>query len=168
MLCQPRASLSSSRQDAASNERRVGALLLFNVLGAFTLYALQLLQARLPFNPQHFSAVTADSSFNTAVSFVTNTNWQGYSGESTMSYLTQMARLAVQNFFSAATGIVVAVALIRGLARHSVTTIGNFFVDLTRVTLYVLLPIPTLLAIALVSQGVVQNFAGYKLSLIHI
>ncbi|HEY5101712.1 MAG TPA: potassium-transporting ATPase subunit KdpA, partial [Steroidobacteraceae bacterium] len=140
----------------------MGALLLFNVLGAFTLYALQLLQARLPFNPQHFSAVTADSSFNTAVSFVTNTNWQGYSGESTMSYLTQMARLAVQNFFSAATGIVVAVALIRGLARHSVTTIGNFFVDLTRVTLYVLLPIATLLAIALVSQGVVQNFAGYK------
>jgi potassium-transporting ATPase potassium-binding subunit len=138
------------------------ALVLFNALGALVLYVLQLLQARLPLNPQNFSNVSPDSAFNTAVSFITNTNWQGYSGESTMSYLTQMAGLAVQNFLSAATGIVVAVALIRGLARHSAATIGNFFVDLTRVTLYVLLPISTVLAIVLVSQGVVQNFSAYK------
>jgi K+-transporting ATPase ATPase A chain len=138
------------------------ALVLFNTLGALALYALQLLQAGLPLNPQSFANVSPDSSFNTAVSFVTNTNWQGYSGESTMSYLTQMAGLAVQNFLSAATGIVVAVALIRGLARHSAATIGNFFVDLTRVTLYVLLPISTLLALVLVSQGVVQNFSAFK------
>jgi K+-transporting ATPase ATPase A chain len=138
------------------------ALVLFNALGALVLFALQLLQAQLPLNPQNFANVSADSAFNTAVSFITNTNWQGYSGESTMSYLTQMAGLAVQNFMSAATGIVVAVALIRGLARHSVATIGNFFVDLTRVTLYVLLPISTVLALVLVSQGVVQNFSAYK------
>ena len=138
------------------------ALVLFNALGALVVFALQLVQARLPLNPQNFPNVTPDSAFNTAVSFVTNTNWQGYSGESTMSYLTQMAGLAVQNFMSAATGIVVAVALIRGLARHSAATIGNFFVDLTRVTLYVLLPIATLLAIVLVSQGVVQSFSAYK------
>jgi K+-transporting ATPase ATPase A chain len=138
------------------------ALVLFNALGALVLFALQLLQAQLPLNPQNFANVSADSAFNTAVSFITNTNWQGYSGESTMSYLTQMAGLAVQNFMSAATGIVVAVALIRGLARHSAATIGNFFVDLTRVTLYVLLPISTVLALVLVSQGVVQNFSAYK------
>jgi K+-transporting ATPase ATPase A chain len=138
------------------------ALVLFNALGALVLFALQLLQARLPLNPQNFANVAADSAFNTAVSFITNTNWQGYSGESTMSYLTQMAGLAVQNFMSAATGIVVAVALIRGLARHSAATIGNFFVDVTRVTLYVLLPISTVLALVLVSQGVVQNFSAYK------
>jgi K+-transporting ATPase ATPase A chain len=138
------------------------ALVLFNALGALVLFALQLVQARLPLNPQNFANVSADSAFNTAISFITNTNWQGYSGESTMSYLTQMAGLAVQNFMSAATGIVVAVALIRGLARHSAATIGNFFVDLTRVTLYVLLPISTVLALALVSQGVVQNFSAYK------
>jgi K+-transporting ATPase ATPase A chain len=137
-------------------------LVLFNGLGALALYGLQLVQAPLPLNPQSFANVSPDSAFNTAVSFVTNTNWQGYSGESTMSYLTQMAGLAVQNFLSAATGIVVAVALIRGLARHSAATIGNFFVDLTRVTLYVLLPISTLLALVLVSQGVVQNFSAFK------
>jgi K+-transporting ATPase ATPase A chain len=138
------------------------ALVLFNTLGALVLYALQLVQARLPLNPQNFANVSPDSAFNTAVSFITNTNWQGYSGESTMSYLTQMAGLAVQNFLSAATGIAVAVALIRGLARHSAATIGNFFVDVTRVTLYVLLPISTALALVLVSQGVVQNFSAYK------
>src|SRR5450759_3584492 len=138
------------------------ALLLFNVLGALIVYGLQRLQLFLPLNPQKFAAVSPDSSFNTAVSFVTNTNWQGYSGESTMSYLTQMAGLAVQNFLSAATGIVVAVALIRGLARHSAKTIGNFYVDVTRTTLYVLLPISTVLALVLVSQGVVQNFSAYK------
>ena len=138
------------------------ALVLFNGLGALAAYLLQRVQLWLPLNPQQFANVSADSAFNTAVSFVTNTNWQGYSGEATMSYLTQMAGLAVQNFLSAATGIVVAVALIRGLARHSVKTIGNFFVDVTRATLYILVPLSTLLALFLVSQGVVQNFSAYK------
>jgi potassium-transporting ATPase potassium-binding subunit len=138
------------------------ALLVFNSLGAVFLYFLQRLQAWLPFNPQHFANVSPDSAFNTAVSFITNTNWQGYSGESTMSYLTQMAGLAVQNFLSAATGIVVAIALIRAFARHSTATIGNFWTDITRATLYVLLPIATLLALVLVSQGVVQSFSAYK------
>ena len=138
------------------------ALLVFNGLGALALYALQRLQLWLPLNPQQFANVSPDSSFNTAVSFITNTNWQGYSGEATMSYLTQMAGLAVQNFLSAATGIVVAVALIRGLARHSAKTVGNFWVDTTRCTLYILLPLSTVLALFLVSQGVVQNFSAYK------
>ncbi|HEV8019355.1 MAG TPA: potassium-transporting ATPase subunit KdpA [Steroidobacteraceae bacterium] len=138
------------------------AFVLFNALGALTVYLLQRLQLWLPLNPQHFASVAADSSFNTAVSFITNTNWQGYSGESTMSYLTQMAGLAVQNFLSAASGIVVAIALIRGFARHSVKTIGNCWVDLTRATLYILLPLSIVLALALVSQGVVQNFSSYK------
>ena len=138
------------------------ALLLFNVLGALIVYGLQRLQLFLPLNPQKFAAVSADSSFNTAISFITNTNWQGYSGESTMGYLVQMAGLAVQNFLSAATGIVVAIALIRGFARHTVKTIGNFWVDVTRATLYVLLPISVVLALVLVSQGVLQNFDGYK------
>jgi K+-transporting ATPase ATPase A chain len=138
------------------------ALLLFNALGALAVYLLQRLQVWLPLNPQHFANVSPDSSFNTALSFATNTNWQGYSGESTMSYLTQMAGLAVQNFLSAATGIVVAIALIRGLARHSSKSIGNFWVDLTRCTLYVLLPISTVLALVLASQGAIQNFDAYK------
>jgi K+-transporting ATPase ATPase A chain len=137
-------------------------LLLFNALGALALYALQRWQAWLPLNPQKFPAVPPDSSFNTAVSFITNTNWQGYSGESAMSYLTQMAGLAVQNFLSAASGIVVAIALIRGLARHSCATIGNLWVDVTRAVLYILLPLALLLAVALVSQGVIQNFSPYK------
>jgi K+-transporting ATPase ATPase A chain len=138
------------------------ALLLFNVLGALIVYGLQRLQFFLPFNPQKFPAVSADSSFNTAVSFITNTNWQGYSGESTMGYLVQMAGLAVQNFLSAATGIAVAIALIRGFVRHSAQTIGNFWVDVTRAALYVLLPFAALLALVLASQGVIQNFAAYK------
>jgi len=138
------------------------ALLIFNALGVIVVYALQRLQPWLPFNPQMFTAVTADSSFNTAISFVTNTNWQGYSGEATMSYFTQMAGLAVQNFLSAATGIAVAIALIRGLARHSAKTIGNFWVDLIRSTLYVLLPLSVLLALILASQGVIQNLDAYK------
>ncbi|HTC16936.1 MAG TPA: potassium-transporting ATPase subunit KdpA [Steroidobacteraceae bacterium] len=137
-------------------------LLLFNVLGALLLYLLQRGQAYLPLNPQKFAALTPDSAFNTAVSFVTNTNWQGYSGESAMSYLTQMAALAVQNFLSAASGIVVAIALVRGLARHSAATIGNLWTDLTRATLYVLLPLATLLAVLLVSQGVLQNLSPYR------
>jgi K+-transporting ATPase ATPase A chain len=138
------------------------ALLLFNVLGALIVYGLQRLQLFLPLNPQKLAAVSPDSSFNTAVSFITNTNWQGYSGESTMGYLVQMAGLAVQNFLSAATGIVVAIALIRGFARHTVKTIGNFWVDITRATLYVLLPIAAVFALVLVSQGAIQNFDGYK------
>ena len=137
-------------------------LLLFNALGALALYALQRWQAWLPLNPQKFPGVPPDSSFNTAVSFITNTNWQGYSGESAMSYLTQMAGLAVQNFLSAASGIVVAIALIRGLARHSCATIGNLWVDMTRAVLYLLLPLALLLALLLVSQGVMQNFSPYK------
>ena len=137
-------------------------LLLFNTIGALTVYLLQRCQLWLPLNPQKFANLSADSAFNTAVSFVTNTNWQGYAGESAMSYLTQMAGLAVQNFLSAATGIVVAIALIRGLARHSARTIGNVWTDLTRSTLYVLLPLALILALLLVSQGVIQNFSAYR------
>jgi K+-transporting ATPase ATPase A chain len=138
------------------------ALVVFNALGALVVYLLQRVQLWLPLNPQRFANVSPDSAFNTAVSFITNTNWQGYSGESTMSYLTQMAGLAVQNFLSAASGIVVAIALIRGLARHSADTIGNCWVDLTRCTLYILLPIALVVALLLVSQGVVQNFSAYR------
>ena len=138
------------------------AILLFNVLGALAVYALQRLQPWLPFNPQALGPVSPDSSFNTAVSFATNTNWQGYSGESTMGYLTQMLGLAVQNFLSAATGIVAVIAMIRGFARHTVHTIGNAWVDLTRITLYVLLPISLFYAIFLVSQGAIQNFDAYQ------
>ena len=116
----------------------------------------------LPLNPQGMAGVSADSSFNTAVSFVTNTNWQGYGGEATMSYLTQMLALAVQNFFSAATGIVVVIALIRGFVARSSASIGNFWVDITRVTAYVLLPLSLVFAVFLVSQGVIQNFSPYK------
>ncbi|MDP2881193.1 MAG: potassium-transporting ATPase subunit KdpA [Azonexus sp.] len=138
------------------------AILLFNVLGALAVYALQRLQAGLPLNPQAFAAVSPDSAFNTAISFATNTNWQGYVGEATMSYLTQMLALAVQNFLSAATGIVVVIALIRGFARHSAKTVGNAWADLTRVTLHILLPISIVYAVFLTSQGVIQNFEAYK------
>jgi K+-transporting ATPase ATPase A chain len=138
------------------------AMLLFNLVGFLAVYALQRLQGGLPLNPQGFGAVTPDSSFNTATSFATNTNWQGYSGEVTMSYLTQMLALAVQNFASAATGMAVLVAFIRGLARHTVQTIGNFWVDLTRSTLYILLPLALVLALMQVSQGVVQTFSPYQ------
>ena len=138
------------------------AMLLFNLLGLLVVYFLQRVQAFLPLNPQGMTAVTPDSSFNTAVSFASNTNWQGYGGETTMSYLTQMLGLTVQNFVSAATGMAVLAALIRGLARHSAETLGNFWGDLTRTTLYILLPLSALLALALVSQGVVQTFAPYQ------
>jgi K+-transporting ATPase ATPase A chain len=137
------------------------AMLVFNFLGLLAVYFLQRAQAGLPLNPQGMGAVSADSSFNTAVSFATNTNWQGYGGESTMSYLTQMLALTVQNFVSAASGMATLVALIRGFARRSVETIGNFWVDLTRTTLYILLPLSVILALALVSQGVVQTFGPY-------
>jgi potassium-transporting ATPase potassium-binding subunit len=138
------------------------ALIVFNGIGALAVYALQRLQLWLPLNPQHFANVSPDSSFNTAVSFITNTNWQGYSGESTMSYLTQMAGLAVQNFLSAATGIVVAIALIRGFARRNAQAIGNFWVDMTRSTLYVLLPISVVFSLVLIWQGMPQNFSAYR------
>ncbi len=138
------------------------ALLLFSALGVAVVYLTQRLQVWLPLNPQALANVTPDSAFDTAVSFVTNTNWQGYSGESTMSYFTQMVALAVQNFLSAATGISVAFALIRGFARRSAQGIGNFWVDLTRSTLYILLPLSLALAVIFMGQGVIQNFDTYK------
>jgi K+-transporting ATPase ATPase A chain len=125
-------------------------------------YALQRLQAGLPLNPAGMTAVSPDSAFNTAVSFVTNTNWQGYAGESTMSYLTQMLALAVQNFLSAATGIAVVFALIRGFAARSTGVIGNFWVDVTRITTWLLVPLSLVFAVFLVGQGVIQNFDAYK------
>jgi len=138
------------------------AMLIFNLFGLLVVYALQRFQYLLPLNPQGMAAVTPDSSFNTAVSFATNTNWQGYGGETTMSYLTQMLGLTVQNFVSAATGMAVLVAFIRSLVRQSTLKLGNFWVDLTRSTLYILLPLSIVLALALVSQGTVQNFSAYK------
>jgi K+-transporting ATPase ATPase A chain len=137
-------------------------VLLVNFLGFIAVYALLRLQGVLPLNPQGLGAVSPDSSFNTAVSFATNTNWQGYAGEATMSYLTQMLGLAVQNFLSAASGIAVLIALIRGFTRRETAEIGNFWVDFTRSNLYVLLPLSLILALVLVSQGVVQSFAPYE------
>ena len=138
------------------------AMLVFNVLGILSVYALQSLQASLPFNPQNLPNVSPDSAFNTAVSFATNTNWQGYSGETTMSYLTQMLGLTVQNFLSAATGMAALVTLSRGFVRRKADMIGNFWVDLTRSTLYILMPLSLILALALVGQGVVQTFSSYQ------
>jgi len=142
------------------------ALLAFNAVGAVFVYALQRLQGWLPLNPAGMGAISPDSAFNTAVSFVSNTNWQGYGGESAMSYLTQMLGLAVQNFFSAATGIAVAFALIRGFARRgdgkAKGLVGNFWADLTRITLWVLVPLSFVLAVFFVSQGTIQNFDAYK------
>src|SRR3989454_8758320 len=143
-------------------KRYLWGTLWFNAIGFLFIYFIQRLQHLLPLNPQNFGAVSADSSFNTAVSFITNTNWQGYGGESTMSYLTQMLGLSVQNFFSAATGMAVLIALTRGFARKQTRGIGNVWADLTRGTLYILLPLSLLLAGALVTQGVVQTFAPYK------
>src|SRR6185437_1045458 len=137
------------------------SMLLFHVGGFVILYSLMRLQAGLPFNPAGQSAVAPDLSFNTAVSFITNTNWQNYGGESTMSYLSQMLALAHQNFLSAATGIVLALVLIRGFARHSVKTIGNFWVDITRTTLYILLPICVIYTLFLVWQGIPQTLGAY-------
>ena len=138
------------------------ALLLFNLLGALAIYGLQRLQDVLPLNPQALAAVSPDSSFNTAISFITNTNWQGYGGETTMSYLTQMLGLTVQNFLSAATGAAVVIALIRGFARHSSARIGNFWVDVSRFTLYILLPLSLVLALVFTQQGVIQNLLPYQ------
>ena len=134
------------------------ALMLFNILGMLVVYAIQRFQASLPLNPMAMAAVSPDSSFNTAVSFATNTNWQGYGGESTMSYLTQMMALTVQNFLSAATGMVVAIALIRGFIQKQTNTIGNFWVDMVRTVLYILLPLSLVFALVLVSQGIPQTF----------
>ena len=142
--------------------RYAWAMLVFNIVGVLFVYLMQRVQQWLPLNPQQFPAVSADSALNTAISFATNTNWQGYGGESTMSYLTQMLALGVQNFLSAATGIAVLVALIRGFVRKNAKGIGNFWVDLTRSTLYILLPLSFVMAIALVWQGVPQNFRPYE------
>ena len=138
------------------------ALLAFNAVGLLVVYALQRLQAVLPLNPAGMAAVSPDSAFNTAVSFVANTNWQGYGGESTMSYLTQMLALAVQNFLSAATGIAVVFALFRGFAARSTGMIGNFWVDVTRITAWLLLPLSLVLALLFAGNGVIQNFDAYK------
>ncbi|MFM9902682.1 MAG: potassium-transporting ATPase subunit KdpA [Polaromonas sp.] len=138
------------------------ALLAFNALGALAVYALQRFQMALPLNPAGMAAVSPDSSFNTAVSFATNTNWQGYSGEQTMSYLTQMLGLSVQNFLSAATGIAVVFALFRGFAARATGHVGNFWVDITRITTWLLLPLSLVFAIFLVGQGVIQNFDAAK------
>src|SRR5215468_11068279 len=137
------------------------AMLLFSLVGCLFTYAILRLQYFLPLNPQGLTGVTPDLSFNTAVSFTTNTNWQNYGGESTMSYFSQMVGLAFHNFVSAATGIAIAAALVRGIARHSTTTLGNFWVDLVRVTYYLLVPICLVFAVFLVSQGMIQNFKPY-------
>ncbi len=138
------------------------AVMVFNVLGLIVVYLLQRFQGVLPLNPEGLGAVTPDSAWNTATSFATNTNWQGYSGEVTMSYLSQMLGLTVQNFVSAATGMAVLIALIRGLVRHTAKGIGNFWVDLTQTTLYILIPLAIVVALAIASQGVVQTFSPYK------
>ncbi|HYO25730.1 MAG TPA: potassium-transporting ATPase subunit KdpA, partial [Lacipirellulaceae bacterium] len=138
------------------------SMLAFNFVGFVALYALLRLQGALPLNPQGFAGATPDLAFDTAISFVSNTNWQSYGGETTLSYLSQMLGLTVQNFVSAACGMAVLIALVRGLARHNTSTIGNFWVDLVRGTLYILLPLSTVLAIVLVSQGVLQNFRAYQ------
>jgi len=155
--------ICGTREDQEMNWKIYAiAMLLFNLLSFLLVYALQRLQAVLPLNPQGLGAVTPDSSFNTAASFATNTNWQGYGGEVTMSYLTQMLGLNVQNFVSAAAGMATLAAFIRGIARRTTQTIGNFWVDLTRTTLYILLPLSIVLALIQVSQGVVQNFNAYQ------
>jgi len=137
------------------------AMLLFSAVGMLLLYGMERLQYYLPWNPQKFTSVAPDLAFNTAASFTTNTNWQAYGGESTMSYFTQMAGLAFHNFVSAAAGIAVAIAVIRGFVRRSASTLGNFWVDLTRATLWVLLPISVVFALVLVWQGVPENFSAY-------
>jgi potassium-transporting ATPase potassium-binding subunit len=153
--------ISGLRADAEMNWKTYAAsVLVFNLLGVVSVYALQRVQGVLPLNPAGLAAVTPELAFNTAVSFATNTNWQAYSGETTLSHLTQMLVLTVQNFVSAATGMAVLAALTRGFTRRNAETLGSFWVDLTRSTLYVLVPLSCVLALLLVSQGVVQTFAG--------
>ncbi|KXK51423.1 MAG: potassium-transporting ATPase subunit A [Chloroflexi bacterium OLB13] len=155
--------LFGTREDAEMNWKTYTlAVLAFSLASVILLYALQRLQGSLPLNPEHLGAVSPDSSFNTAASFVTNTNWQGYAGESTMSYLTQMLGLTVQNFVSAAVGMAVLMAFIRGFVRQTATTLGNFWVDLTRGTLYILLPMAIVVSLVIVSQGAVQNLSPYQ------
>jgi potassium-transporting ATPase potassium-binding subunit len=155
--------ICGTREDQEMNWKTYAiAMLLFNLLGFLAVYLLQRAQAALPLNPQGLGAVTPDSSFNTAASFATNTNWQGYGGEVTMGYLTQMLGLNVQNFVSAAAGMATLAAFIRGIARRTTQTIGNFWVDLTRTTLYILLPLSIVLALIQVWQGVPQNFEAYQ------
>src|SRR5580698_1681122 len=137
------------------------AMLLFSLVSCVFTYAILRLQKYLPLNPQGFDNLSPDLSFNTAVSFTTNTNWQSYSGESTMSYLSQMLALVIHNFGSAAVGIALAAALVRGIARQTTKLLGNFWVDLVRITYYLLLPICVVYAIFLVSQGMIQNFKAY-------
>src|SRR5882724_7293534 len=149
---------SSKEQD---RKQYTLAMLLFSLVSCLFTYALLRLQHLLPLNPQGLGPVSPDLAFNTAVSFTTNTNWQSYSGESTMSYLSQMVALVIHNFASAAVGIALAAALVRGIARHSAETLGNFWVDLVRVTYYLLLPICLVFAVFLVSQGMIQNFKPY-------
>src|ERR1035437_2911339 len=138
------------------------SLLMFNLVGFVFVFLIQLFQAHLPLNPAHLPNVSWHSAFNTSISFITNTNWQGYSGETTLSYFVQMIGLAVQNFVSAATGIAVLIALVRGISRKTTDNLGNFWTDLTRSTLYVLFPLSILFAVVLVGQGVVQNFNTYE------
>ncbi|WP_323839534.1 potassium-transporting ATPase subunit KdpA [Photorhabdus africana] len=140
------------------------AIIIFNLIGLLLLFTLLITQHALPLNPEHFPGLKWDLALNTAVSFITNTDWQSYSGENTLSYFSQMTGLTVQNFLSAATGIAVAFALIRAFSRHSVNTVGNAWVDITRITLYLLLPLSIVIALVFVSQGVIQNFEPYQLA----
>lgn len=151
-----------SPEEEMTWQRYAASLLWFSLFGVLAVYLMQRMQGLLPLNPAGMAAVSPDSAFNTAISFATNTNWQGYGGESTMSYLTQMGALGVQNFLSAASAMAVLVALIRGIKRHTSKTIGNFWVDLTRSTVYILLPLSIIFALILVWQGVIQNFSSYK------
>jgi K+-transporting ATPase ATPase A chain len=155
--------LSGVHPETESNWKTYAlGLLLFNFVGLIFLFVLQLVQVQLPLNPAHLPNVSWHSALNTAISFMTNTNWQGYAGETTLSYLVQMLGLTVQNFVSAATGIAVLLALVRGLSRKSATTIGNFWTDLTRSTLHILLPLSIVFAVVLVGEGVIQNFHSYQ------
>src|SRR4030081_521695 len=154
--------LSGVKEDEEQDWKSYGlAMLTFSLAGFLALYGLQRLQALLPFNPQHLDAISPDLALNTSISFVTNTNWQSYVPESTMSYLTQMAGLTVHNFVSAATGIALAIALIRGFVRRSAKTIGNFWADMTRCVLYILLPISIVVCLVFVWQGMPQNLSAY-------
>ncbi|MEO5355444.1 MAG: potassium-transporting ATPase subunit KdpA, partial [Magnetococcus sp. XQGC-1] len=150
------------QEDDMTWTRYAYAVLAFNLLGLLVVYLLQRLQVWLPLNPQAMANVTPDGSFNTAISFASNTNWQDYGGESTLSYLTQMLGLTVQNFVSAATGMAVMAALMRGFTRREAAGIGNFWVDMTRSTLYVLLPLSIVFSLLLVGQGVIQTFSPYQ------
>lgn len=152
------------REMAEMNWRQYAlAIVLFNLLGFVLLFAILICQGRLPLNPQHFEGMSWDLAFNTAVSFVTNTNWQAYSGENTLSYLSQMAGLTVQNFLSAATGLAVAFAIIRAFSHHGSKTVGNAWLDIYRITVYLLFPLAIIFALFFVSQGVIQNFSNYLL-----